>query len=68
MDMEDLVTLNVGGCLYTTTVTTLTTYPDSMLGSMFSGRCPSHRDQNGNYVIDGDGPIFRHVLNFLRRF
>ncbi|XP_022111282.1 BTB/POZ domain-containing protein KCTD6-like [Acanthaster planci] len=65
--MEDLVTLNVGGCLHTTTITTLTRFPDSMLGSMFSGRLPTSRDSHGHYIIDGDGPTFRHVLNFLRR-
>ncbi|XP_071798809.1 uncharacterized protein [Asterias amurensis] len=66
--MSDLVTLNVGGSLYTTTVSTLTCYPNSMLGTMFSGNIPTHRDNNGHYIIDGDGPIFRHVLNFLRRY
>ncbi|XP_038051089.1 BTB/POZ domain-containing protein KCTD6-like [Patiria miniata] len=65
--MEDLVTVNVGGCLHTTTIATLTRYPDSMLGSMFSGRLPTSRDSHGSYIIDGDGPTFRHVLNFLRR-
>ncbi|XP_071799022.1 BTB/POZ domain-containing protein KCTD21-like [Asterias amurensis] len=65
--MSDLVTLNVGGSLYTTTVSTLTCYPVSMLGRMFGGDLPTHRDNNGHYIIDGDGPIFRHVLNFLRR-
>ncbi|XP_071797599.1 uncharacterized protein [Asterias amurensis] len=63
---SDLVTLNVGGSLYTTTVATLIRYPESMLGSMFGGNIPTNRDNNGHYTIDRDGPIFRHVLNFLR--
>ncbi|XP_038052322.1 BTB/POZ domain-containing protein KCTD21-like [Patiria miniata] len=66
--MDDLVNLNVGGCVYTTSRSTLTRYPRSMLAAMFSGELdPSVRDANGAYTIDGDGPIFRHVLNFLRR-
>ncbi|XP_038052423.1 BTB/POZ domain-containing protein KCTD21-like [Patiria miniata] len=66
--MDDLVNLNVGGCLYTTSRSTLTRYPRSMLAAMFSGELdPSVRDANGAYTIDGDGPIFRHVLNFFRR-
>ncbi|XP_071964174.1 uncharacterized protein [Antedon mediterranea] len=65
--VDDVLVLNVGGCFYTTSRSTLTRYPDSMLGAMFSGRLPSKVDQCNRYIIDGDGPIFRHVLNFLRR-
>ncbi|XP_022111281.1 BTB/POZ domain-containing protein KCTD6-like [Acanthaster planci] len=66
--MDGIVSLNVGGCLYATTLLTVTRYPDSMLGAMFSGELdPSRRDANGAFVIDGDGPVFRHILNFLRR-
>ncbi|XP_072180577.1 BTB/POZ domain-containing protein KCTD4-like [Diadema setosum] len=65
--MNDVISLNVGGTIYTTSRATLCRFPDSMLGSMFSDRLPSTRDEKGNYLIDGDGPLFRHVLNFLRR-
>ena len=64
--MSDIIDLNVGGQIYTTTRTTLTRYPTSMLGCMFSDRLPSAVDKHGNYVIDRDGQMFRHVLNFLR--
>ncbi|XP_038052314.1 BTB/POZ domain-containing protein KCTD19-like [Patiria miniata] len=65
---DGIVNLNVGGCLCTTTRSTLTRYPDSMMAAMFSGELePSARDANGAYVMDRDGPIFRHVLNFLRQ-
>ncbi|XP_029103847.1 BTB/POZ domain-containing protein KCTD6a isoform X1 [Scleropages formosus] len=66
MMMTDPVTLNVGGHLYTTSLSTLQRYPDSMLGAMFRGDLPSARDAQGNYFIDRDGPLFRYVLNFLR--
>ncbi|XP_003730095.2 BTB/POZ domain-containing protein KCTD6 [Strongylocentrotus purpuratus] len=66
-NMTDFVSLNVGGTIYTTSRATLIRFPDSMLGSMFSDRLPSNQDDKGNYLIDGDGPLFRHVLNFLRR-
>ncbi|XP_072180576.1 BTB/POZ domain-containing protein kctd15-like [Diadema setosum] len=65
--MDDFVNINVGGTIYTASRATLCRFPDSMLGSMFSDRLPSTRDEKGNYLIDGDGPLFRHVLNFLRR-
>ena len=64
--MSDIITLNVGGTIYTTSRTTLTRYPTSMLGCMFSDRLPSTVDKSGNYVIDRDGKLFRYVLNFLR--
>ncbi|KAI7791168.1 BTB/POZ domain-containing protein KCTD6a isoform X1 [Triplophysa rosa] len=64
--MTDTVTLNVGGHLYTTSLTTLQRYPDSMLGAMFRGDFPTTRDARGNYFIDRDGPLFRYILNFLR--
>ncbi|XP_056380455.1 BTB/POZ domain-containing protein KCTD6 isoform X1 [Hyla sarda] len=62
----DPVTLNVGGHVYTTSLSTLTRYPDSMLGAMFRGDFPTARDSQGNYFIDRDGSLFRYVLNFLR--
>lgn len=60
------VTLNVGGKLYSTTLETLTRFPDSMLGAMFRGPRPALTDGCGNYFIDRDGKTFRHILNFLR--
>ncbi|KAL6464830.1 hypothetical protein MHYP_G00271470 [Metynnis hypsauchen] len=64
--MTDPVTLNVGGQIYTTSLSTLQRYPDSMLGAMFRGDFPTARDTQGNYFIDRDGPLFRYILNFLR--
>ena len=63
---DPILSLNVGGVLYTTTQSTLTRYPDSMLGAMFSGNHPNATDQKGNYFIDRDGKLFRLILNFLR--
>ena len=64
-----MITLNVGGTLFTTTVATLTQYPDSMLAAMFnpeSGRPPAEKDGQGNYFIDRDPEPFRVILSFLR--
>ena len=65
--MAEIVKLNVGGSIYTTTRSTLTRYPNSMLGAMFSGRMQTTQDEHDNYWIDGNGPIFCYVLDFLRR-
>ena len=64
--MSDIIRLNVGGERYTTTRATLTQYPHSMLGAMFSGALATSIDEHGCFFIDRDGPTFRHVLNFLR--
>ena len=61
-----IIDVNVGGHVYTTSLASLTRYPDSMLGVMFSGRRSVARDSRGNFFIDRDGPMFRYVLNFLR--
>ena len=65
-NFEPTVTLNVGGNLFTTTTSTLTRFPDTMLGAMFSGRHALIQDKNGAYFIDRDGTHFREILNFLR--
>ena len=63
---EKIVTLNVGGSKYTTALSTLTKYPDSMLGAMFSGRHALVQQEDGSYFIDRDGDTFSHVLSYLR--
>ena len=63
----EVITLNVGGAIYTTTRLTMAKYPDSMVGTMFGGQyVPTALDAAGHYFIDRDGFMFRHVLNFLR--
>ena len=47
-----VIELNVGGMLYTTTRSTLTKFPDSMLGRMFGGDTqPSHLDSQGRQEL-----------------
>ena len=61
-----ILNLNVGGIVYTTTLKTITRDPKSLLGRMFSGTHEVACDSKGNYFVDRDGSLFRHVLNFLR--
>lgn len=63
---DAMINLNVGGQMFTTTLTTLTRYPDTMLGAMFSGRHALVKDQNGAYFIDRNGRCFEPILDFLR--
>ncbi|XP_076027504.1 BTB/POZ domain-containing protein KCTD6a [Genypterus blacodes] len=64
--MGEPVTLNVGGIVYCTSLSTLQRYPDSLLGGIFQGDIPAVKDARGNVFIDRDGVLFRYILNFLR--
>ena len=64
--LPSIVDINVGGHIYTTSLSTLTRFSESMLGAMFSGRQSVAKDSRGNFFIDRDGAMFRYVLNFLR--
>ncbi|KRZ59915.1 BTB/POZ domain-containing adapter for CUL3-mediated RhoA degradation protein 3 [Trichinella nativa] len=59
------VKLNVGGCLYYTTIGTLTK-EESMLRLMFTGKVDVLTDEDGWILIDRCGKYFDDVLNFLR--
>ena len=64
---NNMITLNVGGHLFTTTIETLTRFPHTMFSGMFSDHTFSHTlDTNGAYFIDRDGRHFHEILNFFR--
>uniref|UniRef100_H2ML24 Potassium channel tetramerization domain containing 4 n=1 Tax=Oryzias latipes TaxID=8090 RepID=H2ML24_ORYLA len=55
------------GFLYTAHRTTLSKHLGSFLEEVANGKKPvQHTDSMGNPFIDRDGPVFRHVLNYLR--
>ena len=61
------VYLDVGGTHYTASLESLTRFPTSRLGRMFDGSNTISQDsQTGRYFVDGDGKLFRHILNFCR--
>ena len=65
------VRLNVGGTLFHTTVSTLTspTAHSSMLSAMFGSshaHFPLELDDKGAVFLDRDPQLFRHILNYLR--
>ncbi|KAI2590197.1 KCTD15 isoform 2, partial [Pan troglodytes] len=61
------VHIDVGGHMYTSSLATLTKYPDSRISRLFNGTEPIVLDSlKQHYFIDRDGEIFRYVLSFLR--
>ncbi|CAG5870830.1 unnamed protein product [Menidia menidia] len=65
-EFPEVISLNVGGTYFTTRLSTLRRYEDTMLAAMFSGRHYIPRDAEGRYFIDRDGGYFGDILNFLR--
>ncbi|KAF6125409.1 hypothetical protein HJG60_009871 [Phyllostomus discolor] len=65
-EFPEVVPLNIGGAHFTTRLSTLRRYEDTMLAAMFSGRHYIPTDAEGRYFIDRDGTHFGDVLNFLR--
>jgi hypothetical protein len=61
------VHIDVGGCIYTSSLETLTKFPESRITKMFNGTIPIVLDTlKQHYFIDRDGKTFRHVLNYMR--
>ena len=61
-----IVTLDVGGVSFKTSVETLTKGYCHMLAAMFSGRLPVVEEKDGSVFIDRDAKHFGTILNFLR--
>ena len=67
--MTDWLRLNVGGTMFETSRTTLTSDPDSILSRMFepnSNLPPATVTKGGAYLIDACPRGFEVVLNYLR--
>eukprot|EP00971_Amphidinium_carterae_P281039 5580224-Amphidinium_carterae.1 len=67
MHFKDPVILDVGGCRFKTSISTLCRDRGSMLAAMFSGIGFDMRpSEDGGFFIDRDGTHFRYILNYLR--
>ncbi|CAE8615006.1 unnamed protein product [Polarella glacialis] len=66
--VDDVVELNVGGQLMSTTRAVLRSAEGSLLAGMFSGNFDSghKRDKEGRIFLDIDPPLFSKVLSHLR--
>ncbi|NP_001034194.1 potassium channel regulatory protein isoform 1 [Mus musculus] len=66
MSGQDLVTLNVGGRIFTTRPSTLKQFPASRLAGMLDGRDQEFKTVDGQIFVDRDGALFSFILDFLR--
>ena len=66
---SDVLHLNIGGTTTAVLRRTLTSAPDSMLASKFSGRWDEslEKDKDGNFFIDQEFDLFMHMVNHLRK-
>lgn len=65
---DDIIELNVGGQLMSTTRAVLCCAEGSLLAGMFSGNFEEghKRDKDGRVFLDVDPPLFAKLLTFLR--
>lgn len=66
MTSASVVTLNVGGQLFTTSLQTLTSNPNSYFARRTAGDFPAHIMPDGSHFIDRSPQHFQKVLDFLR--
>ena len=64
---DQMVSLNVGGARFETTLGTLREYPESMLAGMFSGRHRLARDSSGAVFVNRNPALFCVILDYLRQ-
>ncbi|CAG8533938.1 2713_t:CDS:2 [Paraglomus brasilianum] len=65
---NERIILNVGGVKYETYRSTLTAYPNTLLGTMFADRNLSllYKTDGNEYFIDRNGHAFFYILEFYR--
>ena len=66
---DEIIDLNVGGSLFTTSVQTLLSSPNCFFSSSYNFETKVFNlpaDSSGRYFVDRDGKIFQYILEFLR--
>ena len=67
---DSIITINVGGQIVMTQISTLTKFQESMLATMFNhqnqGMAAMAKTKDGDYFLDANPIHFREILHFLR--
>lgn len=66
MSNQELVTLNVGGKIFTTRLSTIRQFPVSRLARMLDGKDQEFKMVGDQIFVDRDGVLFSFILDFLR--
>lgn len=66
MTSTSIITLNVGGQLFMTSLQTLTADPSSYFTRRSAGEFPAHTMPDGSHFIDRSPQHFQKVLDYLR--
>nr|XP_044996837.1 potassium channel regulatory protein-like [Jaculus jaculus] len=66
MSSQELVTLNVGGKIFTTRLSTIKQFPASRLARMLDGRDQEFKMVSDQIFVDRDGVLFSFIMDFLR--
>jgi hypothetical protein len=66
MDQDDIVTLNVGGEYFATTMKTIRRVPGTFWSVYFGGNFAQHILADGSHFIDRNAEHFQHVLTFMQ--
>lgn len=66
MSSQELVTLNVGGKIFTTRLSTIKQFPNSRLARILDGKDQEFKMVGGQIFVDRDGVLFSFILDFLR--
>lgn len=64
MEPTEIIKLNVGGKYFSTYRSTLSKYPDTLLGTMYSNKC--HFKVDDVQFFDRSSKLFDSILNFYR--
>ncbi|XP_036396771.1 putative potassium channel regulatory protein [Megalops cyprinoides] len=68
MSSQDIITINVGGQKFTTTMSSLRRLPESRLARMLDGSDPEFIVTSGQVFVDRDGSLFKYILDYIRNF
>lgn len=65
---DEIITLNIGGQIYSTTRSTIINNVDSQayLALIIRNETNVPLDKHGHYFLDRDGTYFRYILNYFR--
>ena len=67
---DSIITIDVGGEIFKTQISTLTKFPESRLAKFFihqdQGMAPMEKLRNGAYFLDANPSHFKEILEYLR--